>query len=225
MRVAIDGQLALGAEPWGVSEPLRVRMGIHTGVAELRDDDYFGSAVNRAARLMASRTAARSLSRMRRNSWYASCSLRASTLVDLGEHRLRDLASRCASSRCSSRRCRRSSPRCATLEAFPNNLPEQVTSLVGREREIDEIRGALSEARLVTLTGAAGCGKTRLALQTAAECCDEFDDGVWFVDLAPLADPELVVQTVASTLGLRDTSAPGSERGPVAALGRSRSWC
>jgi predicted ATPase len=84
-------------------------------------------------------------------------------------------------------------------------LPEQLTSLVGRDREIGEIRTALHEARLVTLTGAAGCGKTRLALQAAAESLDEFDDGVWFVDLAPVADAELVIQTVASTLGLQES--------------------
>ena len=92
---------------------------------------------------------------------------------------------------------------CASLDALPNNLPDQLTSFVGRARELSELRDALSETRLLTLTGAGGAGKTRLALQLAADALEHFPDGAWWVELAPLADPELVGDALAAALGVR----------------------
>jgi predicted ATPase/class 3 adenylate cyclase len=217
LTVAIDSQLALAAEQWDVSEPLRVRMGLHTGVAEARDNDYFGSEVNRAARLMAVGHGGQILVSDVTEPLVREVLPEGVAILDLGMHRLRDLAQPLRVFQVQQPSLPSRFPALRTLEGFPNNLPEQMTSLVGRACEIAEIREALRDARLVTLTGAAGCGKTRLALQTAAESLDDFEDGAWFVDLAPVADPELVAQTVASTLGLRDTSVPVPDMDPVVA--------
>ena len=175
------------------------------------EDQYDSQPLNRCARLMGVAHGGQLLMSGATAALVTDALVDGVELSDQGEHRLRDLAHPLRVFQVRTPGLRSEFPPLGVLDAFPNNLPEQVTSLVGRVREIDEIRAALREARLVTLTGAAGCGKTRLALQTAAESLDDFDDGVWFVALAPLTDPELVIQTVASTLGLRDTSALGSE--------------
>src|SRR5207249_5129359 len=95
-------------------------------------------------------------------------------------------------------------PALRSLDAYPHNLPVQLTSFVGREAELAEVRALLAENRLVTLTGSGGCGKTRLALQVAADVLADFPDGVWYVDLSPIADAELVAPTVVRVLGLQD---------------------
>src|SRR6185503_10192626 len=95
-------------------------------------------------------------------------------------------------------------PPLKTLDSFPNNLPTQLTTFIGRENEITELKQELEAHRLVTLTGSGGTGKTRLALQVAAELLDKFDHGVWFVELAPLADPDLIPQTILSTIGVQE---------------------
>jgi predicted ATPase len=100
-------------------------------------------------------------------------------------------------------------PPIRSLSALPNNLPPQLTSFVGRDSEIAEIQGLLDTSRLVTLTGAGGCGKTRLAIHVAAEASDKYRDGVWWVDLAPIADPALVPSTVAKALVIRNDSNEG----------------
>src|SRR5207248_11504374 len=98
-------------------------------------------------------------------------------------------------------------PPLRSLDYLPNNLPRQLTSFVGRAREIEEAKRLLEKTALLTLTGAGGCGKTRLALQVAADLLDEYPDGVWFAEFAPLTDPSLVPQTVSGALGL--TEEPG----------------
>src|SRR5947208_1766018 len=95
-------------------------------------------------------------------------------------------------------------PPLKSLDALPNNLPRQLTSFIGREKEMAGVKGLLSGTSLLTLTGSGGCGKTRLALQVAADVLEEYPDGVWLVELAALADPSLVPQTVASALGVRE---------------------
>src|SRR5829696_6749277 len=90
-----------------------------------------------------------------------------------------------------------------SLDAVPNNLPYRLTSFVGRERELEQLRQVLEETRLLTLTGAGGCGKTRLALQTVADCLGGYPDGVWWVELAPLAEPELLGDALTAALGIR----------------------
>src|SRR5581483_10583184 len=97
-----------------------------------------------------------------------------------------------------------------SLDVLPNNLPEQLTSFVGRERELAEIGEALARTRLLTLTGAGGCGKTRLAAQTAADALDRFPDGAWWVELAPLSDPQAVGPTLGEALGVKPLAGQSS---------------
>ncbi len=125
-------------------------------------------------------------------------------LQDLGAHRFRDLASPEHVSQLTHPDLPAAFPPLKSLEALPNNLPVQVTSFVGREKELVQVKEFLTTSRLLTLTGAGGSGKTRLSIQAAAALLERYADGVWFVELAPLAEPELVPQTVASAMRLRE---------------------
>ena len=194
--------LAFVKEPWSV--PLNVRMAVHTGEAEVRDGDYYGSAVNRCARIRAVAHGGQALvssttEELVRDSLPAGTSLR-----DLGDHRLRDLSAPVSLFQLVHPDLRDVFPALRSLATVSNNLPVQLTSFVGRGAEVIEVRKLLEESRLVTLTGAGGCGKTRLALQAAAEMLDGFADGAWFVDLAPVTDPALVPQAIARALGLQE---------------------
>src|SRR5439155_23623894 len=124
------------------------------------------------------------------------------SLRDLGEKRLKDLQQPEHVYQLLHPDLPEAFPPLKSLDVLPNNLPLQLTSFVGREREIGEVRERLATTRLLTLTGTGGCGKTRLALQVAADIVDAHSDGVWLVELAPLADPALVPQAVASALGV-----------------------
>jgi predicted ATPase len=195
VQAALAAQRSLEAEPWPTATPLGVRMGLHTGEAEWRDGDYFGTVVNRAARLMAIGYGGQVL-----------CSATTADLVgdsqlgltDLGEHRLRDLDRPMHVFQVGGG----SFPALGSLDRMPGNLPEQVTSFVGRQTEVAELVGVVGAHRLVTLTGAGGVGKTRLALQMAAELASSFGDGVWLVELAPVGDPAAVGDAVATALGV-----------------------
>jgi predicted ATPase/class 3 adenylate cyclase/Tfp pilus assembly protein PilF len=200
---AVDAQTRLIAEPWAAPS-VSVRMAVHTGEAEVRDGDYFGAAVNRAARL---REVAHGGQTLISHSTFALVDERlppGSLTVDLGTHRLRDLAraERIHELRHSSLAA--SFPPLRSLNAVPNNLPTELTSFVGREAELSELVERLGATRMLTLTGAAGCGKTRLALQLAARTLDTHPGGVWLVDLAPIGTPSLVLQAVGSALGVRE---------------------
>jgi predicted ATPase len=127
-------------------------------------------------------------------------------LKDLGAVRLRDLASPERVYQVMHPRLRRDFPALRSLESTPNNLPQQVTSFIGREQELAEVKALLRTTRLLTLLGMGGLGKTRLTLQAAVDVMDDYPDGVWFVELAPLADPQLVPQAVASVLGVKEES-------------------
>ena len=150
------------------------------------------------------RTVVRSCSRKR------SCDLLGDrlpdgvTLLDLGAVRLRDLASPIRVYQLVHPALRESFPALRSLEATPNNLPQQVTSFIGRERQLAETKALLAKTRLLTLLGAGGLGKTRLSLQVGADLIDHYPDGVWLVELAPLSDPQLVAQAVASVLGVKE---------------------
>jgi predicted ATPase/class 3 adenylate cyclase len=199
---AIDAQLALGDEEWAVSEPLRVRMGLHTGVAELRDGDYYGSAVNRAARLMAMANGGQVVCSQATADLMRDGLPEAVALIDLGEHRLRGLSRVERVFQVCSRGLPSEFPPLHTQEAFAGNLPTQVTSFIGREEELRAVADALASSRLVTLTGVGGVGKTRLALQVAAEVLPRYGDGAWLVELASASDSESMMQVVAATLGV-----------------------
>jgi len=203
LAATVDLQHALSdaAATHGIA--LRVRCGLHAGVVERRDNDFFGSPVNRAARIMSAAHGGQVLLSQAvvdevRNMLPATVSLR-----DLGRVRLKDLSTPERVYQVVHPRLRQEFPALRSLEATPNNLPLQLTSFVGRDKELAELQRLLASTRLLTLTGSGGCGKTRLSLHLAADSLERFPDGAWLVELAPLADAELVPQTVASVLGLK----------------------
>ena len=204
VRAALAIQLAL-ADPAATNGlSLRTRCGLHIGTVEHRDNDYFGTAVNRAARIMAAAHGGQILlSQAVVNLVHDRLDAR-SALRDLGSVRLRDLASPEHVYQLLHPELRQNFPALRSLERTPNNLPRQVTSFVGRQHEMSEARRLLTRTRLLTLVGVAGIGKTRLALQLAADVIDEYSDGVWFADLAQITDPSLVVPVVAQALAVQE---------------------
>jgi predicted ATPase/class 3 adenylate cyclase len=182
---------------------LRVRCGLHLGAVERRDNDYFGSPVNRAARIMSAAHGGQVLLSQAVADRVSGCLPSGSSLRDLGRVRLKDLATPEHVFQLAHPELRAEFPALRSLEATPNNLLQQVSSFIGRDHELAEVKRLLAEARLLTLRGAGGVGKTRLALQVAADVIDEYPDGVWFVDLASIADPVLVPGAVAQTLGVK----------------------
>ncbi len=198
---AVAAQQALQAGAWGDTGPLRVRMALHTGEAELRDGDYYGPALNRAARLMAAAHGGQILLSATTAALLAKVDAQ---LIDLGEHRLRDLAAVEHVFQLAAAGLRSEFPPISSLATYAHNLPSQLTSFVGREREMAEAKRLLSVTRLLTLTGPGGTGKTRLALQAAADLLGDYAGGAWLVELATLSDPALVGQAVAGTLHVRE---------------------
>lgn len=182
--------------------PLKIRSGVHAGAVSMRNDDYFGSAVNRAARIMSSAHGGQVLVSRAVLDLVADRLPAEIELRDLGAVRLRDLTSPEHLYQVMHAKLRRDFPALRSLETTPNNLPQQLTSFVGRERELAEVKRALGTTRLLTLIGPGGIGKTRIGLHVAAEMMDEHPDGVWFVDLAPLTDAQLVPHALASVLGV-----------------------
>ncbi len=205
---AVAAQLAVGGEPWGVTGPLRVRMGLHTCEAELRDGDYYGSAVNRAARLESVAHGGQIVVSAATSELVRDTGVE---LVDLGEHRLRDLtvAERVFEIRAAGLLA--GFPPLRSVDAFPGNLPRQLTSFVGRHDELAGVAKAIEEWRLVTLTGTGGVGKTRLAVQVAAEVLPRFGDGAWLCELAAAADGETMAQVAAAELGVSQRPAMSLE--------------
>ncbi len=197
---ALAAQLALTAEQWASTGRLRSRMGVHTGEAQHRAGDYYGTALNRAARIMSAGHGDQIVLSRATEELVGDALPRGCELVDLGEHRLRDLGRAEALFQLVHPDLRRDFAPLRTLDAFPGNLPLQVSSFIGRGEDVSRVVGALDEARLVTLTGVGGVGKTRLALQSAAEVLPRFRDGVWVAELASADTPEALVQVVAAAL-------------------------
>jgi predicted ATPase/class 3 adenylate cyclase len=202
VAAAVDAQLALAREDFSAVGGLRVRIGLHTGHAEERNADYFGPAVNRIARLVSIGHGGQILlSGVTRELAYGDLP-RGSSLVDLGSHRLKDLIEPEQVWQLAASGLPSEFPPLNSLDARPNNLPAQVTTLIGRERDLDDIRTLIGKHRLVTVAGSGGIGKTRVALHLGADLIDRFPDGVWFADLAPIADTELVASVIAKAIGL-----------------------
>jgi predicted ATPase len=202
---AVDAQRALAAEAWPTDiGALAVRMALHAGAAEERDGDYFGPVVNRVARLLAAGHGGQVLLSAVVEGLVAGGIPVGVRLLDLGEHRLKDLARPERIFQVVASGLSGSFPPPRTLDRVLGNLPIQLTSFVGRERELADLEERIGRERLVTLTGAGGAGKTRLALALAAGIADRFPDGAWFVDLAPLTDPERVADAVGEVLGARN---------------------
>jgi len=208
LAATMDLQLAL-ADPAATNGVLlRVRCGLHAGVVERRDNDYFGSPVNRAARIMGAAHGGQVLLSQAVVDGVWVRLPPAISLRDLGKVRLKDLSTAEHVYQVVHPQLRQEFPALRSLETTPNNLPLQITSFIGREKEAAELQRLLAKTRILTLTGSGGCGKSRLSLQVAADALERFPDGVWLVELASLADPELVPQTVATVLGLKE--APGT---------------
>lgn len=195
VAAAVEAQRGLGSEVWPGSVTVRVRMGLHTGEAQERGGDYFGSALNRAARVMAAGHGGQVLM----GAPTASV-VEGVDLADLGEHRLKDLSGVEHLFQVCGQGLGSDFAPLRTLDAVPGNLPNQVTSFVGRDLEVTELSGLVRAHQLVTLTGVGGVGKTRLAVQVASEMSAEFVDGVWLVELAPVGDPAAVPDAVATAL-------------------------
>jgi predicted ATPase/class 3 adenylate cyclase len=200
---AADAQRRLAAEPWPDEATVRVRMGIHSGEGILADGTYVGNDVNRAARIAAAAHGGQILLSETTSSLVTETLPDGTTLRALGEHRLKDLRPE--------RLCQvvvdglpADFPPIRSLDARRNNLPTQLTTFVGREKELAEVEALLGRARLLTLTGPGGTGKTRLSLELAARRAEAYPDGVWFVPLEPISDASLVPATIAQALGLPD---------------------
>jgi len=189
--------------------PLRVRIGVHRGEAEGRDGDYYGSTVNRAARIMSIGHGGQTLLSQAVVDAMAERLPPPASLLDLGRVRLRDLSSPERVWQLQHPELRALFPPLRSLESTPNNLAQQLNSFVGRERELAEVRQRLQGARLLTLLGMGGMGKSRLSVQLGAAVLDDHPDGVWLVELAPVADPRGVPQAVASVLGVKEEAGHG----------------
>jgi predicted ATPase/class 3 adenylate cyclase len=208
LAAALAAQVTLAAEPWGLPTPLRVRMGLHTGSAEERDGDYFGPPLNRVARLMAAGHGGQTLLSLAAQELTRDALPAGMSLLDLGQHRLKDLRRPETVFQLLHPSLPAEFPPLSSLDnpALPNNLPQQVTSFIGREAQVAEVKALLTKTRLLTLTGAGGSGKSRLSLQVAADLLDGEGDGVWLVELASLSDPTLVPQAVATVLGVKEAA-------------------
>jgi predicted ATPase/class 3 adenylate cyclase len=218
LEAAVGAQRALTAESWPSATPIRVRMGLHSGEAEYRDGDYFGSATNRAARLMSVAHGGQLLVSLGTAELLSDELPGDVRLLDLGEHRLRDLTRAERVFQVVDDGLSGEFPPLRTLDAFPENLPLQVSSFVGRERDQLALSKALDASRLVTVIGVGGVGKTRLAIQVAAEVITRFSDGAWFCELAAADDPDAMLQVVATALGVQTRSGTTLDRCIVESL-------
>jgi predicted ATPase/class 3 adenylate cyclase len=207
LNAALDIHRALLHESWPDEiGTLKVRIGLHTGTAEERDGDYFGPTLNRVARLQAAGYGGQTLISQVTTDLIRDTLPEAVTLRDLGARRLKDLIQPEHIFQVNVPDLPGEFPALKTLDARPTNLPAQPNAFMGRERELGEVKRLLSERRLLTLTGPGGIGKTRLALQTAADLVDDFEHGVYFVELAPISDPALVASTIAQVLEVEEVA-------------------
>ncbi|HEX6473594.1 MAG TPA: adenylate/guanylate cyclase domain-containing protein, partial [Candidatus Limnocylindria bacterium] len=206
VAAAAAAQRALAAEPWPEGAPVKVRMGIHSGDGTVSGDTYVGIDVHRAARIASAGHGGQVLVSAATRTLAEASLTDGVSLRELGEYRLKDLSRPELLSMLVIDGLPHDFPPLRTLDAVPNNLPTQLTTFLGRQRELEEAAALLEQARLLTLTGPGGTGKTRLALQLAADVTERFHDGVFFVPLGTLDEPALVLPTIAQALGQSDPS-------------------
>lgn len=205
VAAALAGQQILAVEIWPTAiGSLKVRMGLHTGESQERDGDYYGLDVNLAARIMGLGHGGQILlsevtTMLVKKSLPPDC-----TLADLGEHRLKGIAPVERIYQLLHSDLVSEFPPLNSLLAFKHNLPRQPSSFIGRTKELQEIKHVMKNTSLLTLIGPGGTGKTRLMLQAAEEFIEDYPDGVWLVELAPLTDPELIPERVAAALNIQE---------------------
>ncbi len=205
LSAAHGAQRVIMAQDWGKT-PIRIRMALYTGVAEVRDEDYFGLPVNRAACLLSAGHGGQILVSSATQALAQNRLPEGLSLRDLSEHRLRDLEEAERVYQLIGPGLPADFPPLKSLDSYPTNLPVQLTSFIGRERESAEVKRLLETTRLLTLTGPPGTGKSRLGLQVAAELLNQVEDGAYFVELAPISDPGLLASTIAQVFGVRETA-------------------
>ncbi len=204
LSAAAEAQRQLAAHDWPKEAPIRIRIGLHTGEANLAGSDYVGLDVHRAARIAAAGHGGQVLLSDTTRALVESILPEGVSTRDLGQRRLKDLSRPERIHQLVIDGLPSEFPPLKTLDATPNNLPIQLSSFLGRERELQEVEALLEKSRLLTLTGPGGTGKTRLSLQLGAREADRFPDGIFFIPLSLLKDPDLVPGTIAQELGLPD---------------------
>ncbi len=205
ITAALAGQKALLSAAWpeGIS-PLKVRMGLHTGISQERDGDYFGQEVNLAARIMGLSHGGQILLSEVTTRLVEKAVPPETAFADLGEHRLKGIAGVERIFQLIHPDLRAEFPPLQSLETFKHNLPRQLSTFIGRKQELAEIKRLVKTTSLLTLIGPGGTGKTRLMLQAAEEMIADYPDGVWLVELAPLSDPALIPERVAAAFGIKE---------------------
>ncbi|HEX5040796.1 MAG TPA: adenylate/guanylate cyclase domain-containing protein [Candidatus Limnocylindria bacterium] len=222
VAAAVQAQRALAAEPWPEGAEIRVRIGLHTGEASFSAKTYVGLHVHRASRIASVGHGGQVLLSSETRALVGRSLPDGVELRDLGEHRLKDLEHPEHLWQLVIPDLRSDFAPIASLEATPNNLPTRLTTFLGREREIGEVGELLETHRLLTLTGPGGTGKTRLSLEVASRMMARFPDGVYFVELASITDPELVLPTIAQALNLPDRGGRTIEERLIDYLGERR---
>jgi predicted ATPase/class 3 adenylate cyclase len=202
IAAAAEMQRRLAAVDWATDRPLYVRASLHTGAADLQLGDYYGSAVNRAARLRGIAHGRQTV--LSRTTWELVQDRlpEGVTIRDMGEHALKDLTRPEHVYQLDVEGLPHSFPPLRSLDATPNNLPQQLTDFVGRQSELAEAKRLLGETRLLTILAQGGAGKTRLALQAAADITADYPDGVFFISLAEISSTEDIIQTIAESIGV-----------------------
>ena len=207
VRAAVEAQRRLESHPWPPGVTVRVRMGVHTGDARMMGSSYVGLDVHRVARIAAAGHGGQILVSSTTLALAERSLPEGVGLRDLGQHQLKDLDAREHLFQVVAPDLPSAFPPLRSIGGRPDHLPAQLTSFVGRDREKRELLDLLPRSRLLTLTGPGGTGKTRLSLEVAAAASDTFDEGAWFVPLAAITDPDLLVPTIAAAFGLRESPA------------------
>ncbi len=216
VATAVEIQQRLAIEPWD-GPPLRVRMAVHTGEVDVwPDGTYQGHALNRCGRLLAAAHAAQVITSAATRDLCLDAMADTVDFRSLGRHRLRGIEQPMLVFQVEAEGIERNFPPLRTLDGTPHNLPPQFTSFVGHDDDRRAVAALVEEHRLVSLIGSGGCGKTRLSIEVCAELIDRFDDGIWFVDLAPLSGADAVGLALADVLGVPVPS----DRRPVDAIVR-----